>query len=220
MVSLRQSLETLRRDVQRREARPPAESIQAAPPGTTSAADETALKELRFKVQKLKGELKERHEERLALREELREARSKVEATPGESSGQPGDDDATRRQPDRGTEADGDSEDAHVLPEESTEIQPVRLPEFPRKFQETLQALPRHVARNAVATIGRLAAGELAAFAGVVRLKACPEIYRQRIGANHRLLFRLTPDQLVVVDLINRRDLERRIKSLQAANLA
>jgi hypothetical protein len=30
------------------------------------------------------------------------------------------------------------------------------------------------------------------------------------------LLFRLLPDRLVVVDLINRRDLERRIKALIA----
>jgi hypothetical protein len=65
--------------------------------------------------------------------------------------------------------------------------------------------------------IGRLAAGELDAFSGVLRLKACPETYRQRIGASHRLLFRLTPDRLIVVDLIDRRDLDRRIKSLVAA---
>jgi hypothetical protein len=203
--------------VKRREARPPADFTHATPAGTAPVADETALKELRFKVQKLKGELKERHEERLALREELREARAKVEADPGDLSGQFGGSDAAQGQHDRGAEADTDAEDAHVLPEKTAEVQPVRLPEFPRKFQETLQGLPRHVARNAVATIGRLAAGELAAFAGVVRLKACPDVYRQRIGANHRLLFRLTPERLMVVDLINRRDLDRRIKSLTAA---
>ncbi len=213
---LRRSLETLRRDVKRREARPPAESAQTASAGSGPAADETALKELRFKVQKLKGELNERHEERLALREELREARAKVEADADDSSGQVADEDAVRAPRDSGHEAETEAEDAHLLPEESAEVQPVRLPEFPRKFQESLQALPRHVARNAVATIGRLAAGELAAFAGVVRLKACPDVYRQRIGSSHRLLFRLTSERLVVVDLINRRDLDRRVKSLAA----
>jgi hypothetical protein len=35
-----------------------------------------------------------------------------------------------------------------------------------------------------------------------------------RIGIDHRLLFRLHPGRLQVVDLINRRDLEKRIKTL------
>ena len=39
-------------------------------------------------MQKLKGELKERHEERIALREELREARAKMGGGDGEVAGQ------------------------------------------------------------------------------------------------------------------------------------
>ena len=49
---------------------------------------------------------------------------------------------------------------------------------------------------------------------GVVRLKDCPETLRARVGIDHRLLFRLQPDCVQVVDLINRRDLEKRIKAL------
>ena len=60
----------------------------------------------------------------------------------------------------------------------------------------------------------RLAGGEAAAFVGAVRLKACPSITRQRIGIDHRLLFRLLPERVQVVDLIPRQDLERRIKTL------
>jgi hypothetical protein len=164
--------------------------------------DEQALHHLRFKVQKLKGELKERHEERVALRQALREAHSKIETA---AAGAPHDGNPNQ-----------DPETEHLLPEDPAQVQPVRLPEFPRKFQQTLEEFPRHVARNGVAMIGRLAAGDLDAFTGVLRLKACPETYRQRIGLNHRLLFRLTPDRLVVVDLIDRRDLDRRIKSLIA----
>jgi hypothetical protein len=66
--------------------------------------------------------------------------------------------------------------------------------------------------------LGRLAAGEPAAYVGVVRLKAAREIWRQRIGGDHRLLFRLTPMHVQVVDLINRRDLELRIKTLGSAH--
>jgi mRNA-degrading endonuclease RelE of RelBE toxin-antitoxin system len=62
--------------------------------------------------------------------------------------------------------------------------------------------------------IGRIAGGELAAFAGSKRLKTAPGIYRQRISGDYRLLFRLHSDRLEILDLIHRRDLERKIKTL------
>jgi hypothetical protein len=62
--------------------------------------------------------------------------------------------------------------------------------------------------------LGGLAAGEDAAFVGMVRLKACHGIFRQRVGSDFRLLFRLLPDRVQVVDLIPRQDLLRRIKTL------
>jgi hypothetical protein len=193
---LQRSLEALRQDVERREkAHVATNHPEKALP---SAVDETVLDDLRFKIQELKGALKERHEERAALRRELQEAHAKLDAQPSASAEEP------------------DPEEEHILPEEPAGNQPLRIPEFPKKFQETLENFPKHVVRSAVAMAGRLASGELAAFAGVVRLKACPDVYRQRIGGDHRLLFRLQPDRLVVVDLINRRDLERRIKSLVA----
>jgi hypothetical protein len=65
--------------------------------------------------------------------------------------------------------------------------------------------------------LGRLAAGEPAAFTGIVRLRDCPETLRARLGIDHRLLFRLLPDSVQVVDLINRRDLESRIKQVRDA---
>jgi hypothetical protein len=37
---------------------------------------------------------------------------------------------------------------------------------------------------------------------------------RQRVGSDFRLMFRLWPDRVQVVDLVNRKDLERRIKAL------
>ena len=61
---------------------------------------------------------------------------------------------------------------------------------------------------------GRLAAGDPSAFSGVVRLKAAPDVLRVRVGQDHRMLFRMLPDTLQIVDLINRRDLEKRIRSL------
>ncbi len=203
---LRESLETLRRDVKQRESSAKKVPTPSAARASAPTADEGVLQDLRFKVQKLKSELKERHEERVALRQELREAHAKIEV------GDP------KRSTNSGARDEADPEAKHLLPVEPAETQPIRLPEFPRKFQETLEAMPRHIARNALTAIGRLAAGELAAFTGVVRLKACPDIYRLRIGIDHRLLFRLTPDRVVIVDLISRQDLERRIKTLVAAS--
>lgn len=107
-----------------------------------------------------------------------------------------------------------EDEDALLLPPEGTDHQPVRWIEFPKKFEEVLHSIPRHVARHAISTLGHLAAGEPAAFVGAVRLKACPTVTRQRIGSDYRVLFRLLPDRVQVVALINRRDLERTIKTL------
>jgi hypothetical protein len=61
---------------------------------------------------------------------------------------------------------------------------------------------------------GRLAAGEPAAFAGAKRLQLNHEVVRQRVGADYRLFFRLSPDACEVIDLINRKDLERKVKTL------
>jgi len=90
----------------------------------------------------------------------------------------------------------------------------VRLIEFPKNFQQTLAGFPRHVARATMIMTGRLAAGEPAAFVGALRLKATPNVMRQRIGSDYRLLFRLWPDRLELIDLINRKDLDRRLKTL------
>jgi hypothetical protein len=88
------------------------------------------------------------------------------------------------------------------------------LIEFSKAFSQTLEVLPRHVARSTMIMIGRLAAGEPGAFVGALRLKATPNVMRQRIGSGYRLLFRLWPERLEVIDLINRKDLGRRIKTL------
>jgi hypothetical protein len=63
--------------------------------------------------------------------------------------------------------------------------------------------------------VGRLAAGEPAAFVGALRLKQVPNVMRQRIGSDYRLFFRLHPDHLQVIDLINRKDFNHRLKTLK-----
>jgi hypothetical protein len=112
------------------------------------------------------------------------------------------------------TDSDTRAEEELLLPQESDIHQPLRIIEFPRNFEQRLTAFPRNIARAALATLGRLAGGEPAAFVGAVRLKACPSVTRQRVGGDYRLLFRLLPDRIQVIDLIPRNELERRVRIL------
>lgn len=210
---LNESLHALREDIAHREkASPAAETSGTTNPiaastttGGPAPGDAQVLADLRQKVALLKSELKERHAERSMLRHDLEKAHTDFEtlrekqrsiAPPSESAGA------------------ANEEENFVLAGSIEGHQPLRTIEFPRKFNETLQDHPRAVGRGALALLGRLAAGESAAFHGVVRLKALPDVFRARIGIDHRLLFRLLADRVQVVDLINRQDLERRIKTL------
>jgi hypothetical protein len=200
---MKETLHQLQRELSLREnkmAPAIAENIVQLP----GVVDDAAVAELRTKLESVKTELKERHNERNELRRELQKAHDDIEQL--------------RQIPSIASENEQarakNEEDALLLPEENVGQQPVRLIEFPKKFEERLASFPRHVARNAMKTLGELAGGETSAFAGAVRLKAIPSITRQRIGIDVRLLFKVLPDRLQVVDLVNRKDLERRIKSL------
>lgn len=57
--------------------------------------------------------------------------------------------------------------------------------------------------------VGRLAAGKVGAFQGARLLKRNRTLVRQRVARRYRLLFRLEPGRLVLVDIIRRRDFER-----------
>lgn len=109
---------------------------------------------------------------------------------------------------------DQQDDEALLLPAMMESNHPLRLLEYPKKFHETLTALPRHVSRAAQVLLGRLSAGEPSAFVGIVALRARPDTLRLRVGSDHRLIFRLHSTTLEVVDLINRRDLDRCVKGL------
>jgi hypothetical protein len=194
---LKEKMEGFQAEIARQEKKLAA-TVAAQP-----ALEAAALKELRRKVDELKSELSERHGERNRLRRELQKAHDNLESLRQTAPASPDEEaEASRR------------EDALLLPQSAPEVHPVRLAEHPKQFLQTLEGLPRPVARAAVIMIGRLAAGEPAAFVGALRLKATPNVMRQRIGINYRLLFRLWPGRLEVIDLINRKDLDRRIKTL------
>ena len=198
---LKESLARMQKDLARREKQTPAAPVAQPAPAT----DGRATQELRQKMEGLKSALKARHQERNDLRRELEKAHEDLEALRQAASSSPGHNE---------DEAPEDREEDWLLPAEPTVNQPLRVIEFPRQFLESLASLPKSVGRGTMTMLGRLAAGEPAAFVGAVKLKACPSVMRQRIGIDFRLLFRLLPDRVQVVDLIPRQDLERKIKTL------
>ncbi len=166
-------------------------------------ADAAELRELKEMLRLEKSANRQSGEERAQLRRELGQAYADLKAERKEKAKTPA-----------APQGNLPSEDDLLLPGEVESTQPPRLIEFPRRFQDTLLHLPRQVGRAALMLCGRLAAGDPSAYLGVVRLKAAPDVLRVRVGMDHRMLFRLLPDTVEIVDLINRRDLEKRIKSL------
>lgn len=199
---LKESLGSLQKEIVRREQKIAVPAAPPVPGPRPNLADELALKELRLKVEDLKSALNERHHERNELRRELHKAHTDLETL--RQNAAPGAHD----------ESEPDNEDQLLLPPDALEVHPVRLIEFPKGFQQTLAGFPKHVARAAIIMAGRLASGEPAAYVGALRLKQVTNVMRQRIGSDYRLLFRLHPGCMEIIDLINRKDLDRRLKTL------
>jgi hypothetical protein len=149
-------------------------------------------------------ELKDRHAERKELRAALDRGRSELESLRA----------AHRDAASRSEAPATDENDSLLLPEEVLEEQPPRLPEFHRQFAGDLSRVPAAVARASLRLVGRLAAGEAAAFRGARRLGVDREIWRQRVGLGHRLVFRTSDDALVVLGLVTRQDFPRFVRSL------
>ena len=198
---LKQTLERARREAKRSEAA----LKNAAFAKSAEPVEPEVLKESRRKMGAMEQAIREKNAELQNLRREL--VRKDAEA---EARNNPALDDSKEAERDSAAEA----EEELLLAPGSEINQPIRLIEFPRHFEQRLSAVPRHIARKALAKLGGLAGGEPSEFVGAVQLKACPSVTRVRIGIDHRLLFRLLTDRLQVVDLIPRSDLERKVKIL------
>ncbi|MDA1275189.1 MAG: SEC-C metal-binding domain-containing protein [Verrucomicrobia bacterium] len=199
LAELHAELERKEKEIRRNAAiHPEAKPIQEARVATGE------IDELRRRSAMLKEDLKHRHNERNELRRNLQSALRDLEELRQNAA-------KSKESLEKPSEQ---AEENLLIEETGLGIQPVRIPEFPRKFLESIESLPPIAVRNAIALIGRLAAGDETAFAGVKRLKANRDVYRQRIGADYRLLFRLLPARFEIVALINRRDLDRKIESL------
>jgi hypothetical protein len=197
-----EKMERLRRELRLKEkAEHRAAAKEAAPP---SSAELEAVRHLREKVEAQQGIINGHVQERAQMRQDMAASFAELE-------------EYRKRQPaaSPANEAmDIQEEESLLEPARLESKQPLRLLEFPKKFYETLTALPAQVSRSALILLGRLAAGEPSAFVGIVALRGRPDTLRVRVGSDHRLLLRLHSTTLEVVDLINRRDLDRRVKGL------
>ena len=97
--------------------------------------------------------------------------------------------------------------------------QPVRLLAFPKDFRLTLANYKSHVARAAMNRLGRMAAGEAAAFDKLKAIVALPGVLEARISDRYRLFFSLLPTCVRVVDLIYRPEMEAKIEHYKVAGL-
>jgi hypothetical protein len=73
---------------------------------------------------------------------------------------------------------------------------------------KSLACLPRHVKANAVERAGALGAGRAAAWSGAKRMALDRSIHSVRLGLHHRMLFSLEGDELVIAEVISRKELE------------
>ncbi len=90
----------------------------------------------------------------------------------------------------------------------------LRIPVFSREFREELKAVAEHVARDAVATAGALAAADPGAWYSVKHVRSIEDLRSARIG-RHRILFRLKgEDELTLLRLIHRKNLEVTLKKM------
>ena len=155
----------------------------------------------------LKSQLSQRHSERNQLRRQLERESKRIDLL-----------EAARSSPARpdaeGAGPEEEDDDAAAEPADTGVALAFRIPVFSRRFRASLEGLPDPVRRRAVILASRIASGDEAALRGTKRLRLDRELYRQRVGREHRMIFRLHERELEAIDLVPRKDLERTIREL------
>jgi hypothetical protein len=201
---LRREIDKLHDDLKRREMMLAAKQLDSPPAikSKPSQPDELVV-DLRTRIETLKAELNLRHSERNQLRRELESTQSDLQKL-------------KQRQVSEEAllEEKNEEEKENALLEEAPPgVQAIRIPNFSERFRRSIESHSSPITASALRLIGRLAAGDASAFAGSKRLQANHSIMRQRIGIKHRLLFSLKGESLDIIDLIDRKDLEKAIRN-------
>jgi hypothetical protein len=200
---MREKLAALEREITLREKREQKTAATQAKTATGEAQESAELRDVRAKLETTKSLLKERGEERVGLRREMEKLQADIAALRAKQA------------------ASGPAahEDTDEPPGEALSVhgyQPLRNIELPKKVHETLLSFPPAVGRAVMTLLGRLAAGEPAAFKGLAKIYECDDVVRARVAGDYRLLVRLMPGAVEVLDVVNRRDLQRGARQLRA----
>lgn len=164
---------------------------------------ETRIAELKERVARMKGELNQRHAERNQLKRQLEREQKRADLLEAE------------RRSSMDTAPEAEAEDEPGAPElEASGPLPFRFPVLTKRFRASLQHMPDVTKRRTVILVGRIAAGDQAAIRGTIRLEVDRTIWRRRVGRDYRMLFRLTDDELEVLDIVHRQGLERTVREL------
>jgi hypothetical protein len=163
---------------------------------------EEERRRLRGKIGELQGRISEGTGERAALRSQLAQLSERRGAPRG------GESPALRPDPDR------DADDsAHAQPA-GERRRPILVPSYSAATAKALREIPQRTAREALATIAALAAGDVHAWSSVKTMRTAREILSARVGQAYRLLFRRADEKLECLALIHRRDLEHTLATL------
>ena len=198
---IKQNADRTEADAAKRIAELERERVRAQGSGKANPELEAEIAELRGNMRRLKDEVKRKHEQRNELRRDLRKVRSQMSAQEGTEG----------KKTNESQDAEDENEERMLIQfdQEGESAQPVRIPVFPGDFLKKKRDFPGFVTQAAMQLAGRLSSGEPAAFQGVKRLKLRRGILRQKVAGSYRLLFSIEKDELRIVDLINRRDLEK-----------
>lgn len=202
---LKREIEKLHDELNRRETMLAARQ-KDSPPITVSTPAPTPDKlvvELRTRIATLKSELNQRHSEKNMLRRELESTQSDLQKLKQQQMNKKVLEEETNE----------DEKENALLEDVPVSVQAIRIPIFSERFKRAIESHSIPTSASALRLIGRLAAGDASAFTGSKCLRANHSIMRQRIGIKHRLLFSLKGASLEIIDLIDRKDLEKTIRN-------
>jgi hypothetical protein len=172
-------------------------------PAAQLVRSQSAETGLDTKVRELEALIREGNAERRELRKQL-EART-ASAAAREREDSPRARRATMDEPDEGFDETLEAGQRSIT-----------LPKFERRFVDALGEVPGQVAAETMRTIGTLSAGDGFAWRGVKQAKdMARQVLMARVGIHHRLIFRVEGDELSVLDLITREQLDTTLRRLR-----
>lgn len=153
---------------------------------------------LRHQIETLKAEIGNQQNKRQQLRRELDRERKQTQNAP------------STKEPAKDTIG---TEDSPIPERPEKPEQTLLIPDYHNHFRDACQRLPAATTSGAMKALTSFAVYDPAVWRNTRGIKQLPNIYRVRIGRNHRLLLSWIPGQsLTALDLIPRQDLESWIR--------